>query len=70
MWMLTMVYPIGELSALGISSALMKNTKEIKGGEDEAGEKYPVRVVGSVVSREIGFQAAEPVFNMSFLVEH
>ena len=47
----------------------MKNIKDVECGEDEESEGYTLRLIGNVRSGKVGFEAAEPVFNVFFFVE-
>lgn len=67
--MLASVDPVHIGGALGLAGALVQDAEEVEGGEDEEGEGGALRVVGGVLGGEVGFQAAEPVFDMLRFIE-
>lgn len=47
----------------------MQDTQEIESGEDEEPQGCTLGVVGSVLSGEVGFEAAEPILDVLGFVE-
>lgn len=67
--MLASVDPVYIGGALCLAGALMQDAEEVESGEDEEGEGGALGVVGGVLSREVGFEAAEPVFDVLRFIE-
>ena len=47
----------------------MECTEDIEGGENEEGQAHALCFIGGVSVWEVGFQAAEPVFDVLFFVQ-
>lgn len=69
MRVLAFIYPVDVCGTVGRCGVLIQGAEEVEGGEDEECEGGALGVVGGVLSREVGFEAAEPVFYVFGFVE-
>ena len=67
--MLTSVDPVYIGGALGLAGALVQDAEEVQGGDDKEGKGGALGVIGSVLVREVSFQAAKPVFDVLRFIE-